>query len=207
MAGISVRLPPPMAASMEVRIIEYDAAPTLPLPPSLLTLLSSPLPKIPSLPLPLPSPPTHTSPTYAEAPLGYRAAGIRSRAASPLPLPAPSSLLPLPATDRKEDVLEADSSAAAAARQPESFMARRADYGFVDTMDANIRAAEEGVMAADDRAVVRAEIKVLRRERLAYERESSETRQALARSEAHNRALEARIATMETQLYRLEWQC
>ncbi|GKC20982.1 hypothetical protein Tco_1023132 [Tanacetum coccineum] len=44
-AGISVRLPPPMAASMEARIIEYAAAPTPPSPPpSLLTQLSSPLP-------------------------------------------------------------------------------------------------------------------------------------------------------------------
>ncbi|GJW08328.1 hypothetical protein Tco_1570751 [Tanacetum coccineum] len=36
--------------------------------------------------------------------------------------------------------------------------------------------------------------------------ETSETRQALARSKAHNRALEARMATMETQLHRMEWQ-
>ncbi|GKB62463.1 hypothetical protein Tco_0918649, partial [Tanacetum coccineum] len=34
--------------------------------------------------------------------------------------------------------------------------------------------------APDDRATVRAEIEVLRRERLAYEREYSETRQAFA---------------------------
>ncbi|GJU74788.1 hypothetical protein Tco_1266193 [Tanacetum coccineum] len=53
--------------------------------------------------------------------------------------------------------------------------------------------------AQDDHASMRAEIEVLRRE-------SSETRQALARSAAHNRVLEARIATIETQLYRLEWQ-
>ncbi|GJS51256.1 hypothetical protein Tco_0624618 [Tanacetum coccineum] len=38
--------------------------------------------------------------------------------------------------------------------------------------------------AQKDRAAVRAEIEVLRRERLAYEQESMETRQALARSEA-----------------------
>ncbi|GKG31385.1 hypothetical protein Tco_0423873, partial [Tanacetum coccineum] len=133
-----------------------------------------------------------------------------------------------------------ESSATTAARQPGSSVARGADYGFVDTMDASIRAVEERAMAAvrvinlrvsyqadvrrrdneefytrhqdaqDDRAAVRADIEVLRRERLAYERErereSSETRQALAMSKAHNRALEARIATMETQLYRLEWQ-
>ncbi|GJZ23272.1 hypothetical protein Tco_0560731 [Tanacetum coccineum] len=33
--------------------------------------------------------PTYTSPTYAEAPLGYRAAMIRSRAASPSPILSP----------------------------------------------------------------------------------------------------------------------
>ncbi|GJW41557.1 reverse transcriptase domain-containing protein [Tanacetum coccineum] len=82
-AGISVRLLPPMAASMEVRIAEYATAPTS--PPSPLIPLSSLLSQIPSPPLPLPSPPTHTSPTYAKVHLGYRAVEIRLRAASPLP--------------------------------------------------------------------------------------------------------------------------
>nr|GEY01667.1 putative reverse transcriptase domain-containing protein [Tanacetum cinerariifolium] len=58
----------------------------------------------------------------------------------------------------------------------------------------------------EDRAAVRAEIEILKRERLAYEQESSETRQALARFEAHNRVLEARIAILETQAYLHEWQ-
>ncbi|GJU55208.1 hypothetical protein Tco_1228922 [Tanacetum coccineum] len=53
---------------------------------------------------------------------------------------------------------------------------------------------------------VRAEIEVLRRERLAYAQESIETRKALTRSEAHRRALEARVAVLETQAYRHEWQ-
>ncbi|GKF42295.1 hypothetical protein Tco_0125637, partial [Tanacetum coccineum] len=57
-----------------------------------------------------------------------------------------------------------------------------------------------------DRAAVRAEIEVLRRERLAYEQESMETRQALARSEAYSRALEARVIVLETQARRHEWQ-
>ncbi|GKD63275.1 hypothetical protein Tco_1305383 [Tanacetum coccineum] len=73
---------------------------------------------IPSPPLPVPSP-VATSPTYAEAPFGFRAAGIRLRVASPLPsptsppthhplpLPPPSSPL-LPLVDRKEDIREAD---------------------------------------------------------------------------------------------------
>ncbi|GJQ91437.1 hypothetical protein Tco_0002576 [Tanacetum coccineum] len=57
-----------------------------------------------------------------------------------------------------------------------------------------------------DRAAVRAEIEVLRRERLAYEQESIQTRQDLARSEAHCRALEARVTVLETDARRHEWQ-
>ncbi|GKG26440.1 hypothetical protein Tco_0399586, partial [Tanacetum coccineum] len=44
---------------------------------------------------------------------------------------------------------------------------------------------------------VRAEIEVLRRERLAYEQD---------RSEAYSRALEARVTVLETQARRHEWQ-
>ncbi|GJU34309.1 hypothetical protein Tco_1182663 [Tanacetum coccineum] len=76
-----------------------------------LTLLSSSLSQIPSPPLPLPSPPTHTSPTYLEAPLGYRAAMIRLGVASPSThnlseIPSPPLLLP--STTHKYDILEAD---------------------------------------------------------------------------------------------------
>nr|GFC57471.1 hypothetical protein [Tanacetum cinerariifolium] len=53
---------------------------------------------------------------------------------------------------------------------------------------------------------VRAEIEVLRNERLAYEQEGIQTREALTRSEAHCRALEARVAVLETHARRLEWQ-
>ncbi|GKG26561.1 hypothetical protein Tco_0402264, partial [Tanacetum coccineum] len=63
----SVRPEPPMSASMEARIDEHAAALTPPLP-------------VVSSPLPLPSPLT-TSPTDTGAPLGYRVAGIRMRAA------------------------------------------------------------------------------------------------------------------------------
>ncbi|GJX09698.1 hypothetical protein Tco_0199557 [Tanacetum coccineum] len=114
----TVRPEPPMSASMEARIAEYAAAPTPPLP-------------VASSPLPLPSPLT-TSPTDAGAPLGYRAAGIRMRAA----VASPPSLLP--PTSPRTDVPEAEmpprkraclttpapgyeigeSSAAGAARQP-----------------------------------------------------------------------------------------
>nr|GFC12186.1 hypothetical protein [Tanacetum cinerariifolium] len=61
-------------------------------------------------------------------------------------------------------------------------------------------------MAHGDRAAVRAEIEVLRSERLAYEQEGIQTHEALARSEAYCRALEARVAVLETHAHRLEWQ-
>nr|GFB71100.1 hypothetical protein [Tanacetum cinerariifolium] len=54
--------------------------------------------------------------------------------------------------------------------------------------------------------VVRAEIEELRSERLAYEQEGIQTREALARFEAYCRALEARVAVLETYARRLEWQ-
>nr|GEW57008.1 hypothetical protein [Tanacetum cinerariifolium] len=60
--------------------------------------------------------------------------------------------------------------------------------------------------AQKDRAAMRAEIEVLRSERLAYEQEGIQTREALARSEAYCRALEAQVAVLETHTHRLEWQ-
>ncbi|GKE12086.1 hypothetical protein Tco_1415637 [Tanacetum coccineum] len=95
-------------------------------PPSPLTPLSSPLPQIPSPPLPLPSP----------------------------PLPPPSSPLLLPSTDHRADILEvvlspqkrlclapgprfkAGESFAAAARPTRGY---RADYGYIGTLDAELR--------------------------------------------------------------------
>ncbi|GJX01989.1 hypothetical protein Tco_0185902 [Tanacetum coccineum] len=124
----------------------------------------------------------------------------------------------------------------AAARQPRPTIARRVNCSYVDTMETRVRDTERRMMAAlevvnlrvsyqvdvcsressefylrhhdaqKDRAAVRVEIEVLRRERLAYEQESRETRQALARSEAYRRALEAQITVLETQARRHEWQ-
>ncbi|GJW57562.1 putative reverse transcriptase domain-containing protein [Tanacetum coccineum] len=129
-----------------------------------------------------------------------------------------------------------ESSAAAAARQPGPTMACRVDCSSIDTMETRVRDTERRMMAAlevvnarvsyqvdvrsressefysqhhdaqKDRAAVRAEIGVLRRERLAYEQESIQTRETLARSEAHCRTLEARITVLETEARRHEWQ-
>ncbi|GJT80650.1 putative reverse transcriptase domain-containing protein [Tanacetum coccineum] len=160
-----------MSATAEALIAEYAAAPTPSSPPpSPLTPISSPLPHIPSPPLPVTSPPT-TSLTYAEAPLGYKAAEIWLRAASPSthhPSEIPSPPLLLPYTSHREDVPEADvppqkrlcltaptsrfeireSSTTVATRQSGSSVARRVDYGFVDTVDSSIRAAKERAMTA-----------------------------------------------------------
>ncbi|GJS03215.1 hypothetical protein Tco_0319723 [Tanacetum coccineum] len=145
----TVRLEPPMAASMEARIAEQAVAPTPPLP-------------VASLPLPLPSPLT-TSPTDAGAPLGYRAARIRIRAASPPLL--------LPSTSHRTDILEAEmppwkraclttlapgleireSSAAGATRQPGTTLevdlrrdkVMETGYGINDTWDEIVEAMLE----------------------------------------------------------------
>nr|GEU96400.1 hypothetical protein [Tanacetum cinerariifolium] len=61
--------------------------------------------------------------------------------------------------------------------------------------------------AQKDRVAMRDKIEVLRSERLAYEQEGIQTREALARSEAHCRALETRVVVLETHARRLEWQC
>ncbi|GKC34573.1 hypothetical protein Tco_1046957 [Tanacetum coccineum] len=123
-------------------------------PPSPLTPLSSPLPHIPSPQFPA-SPPA--SPICS---LGYRAAMIRLRAETPStshPLPLPTSSPPFQLlssnhrTDRPEITLpprkrlgidfgpryEIGESSAAAATRP--IGGRRADYGFVGTMDTKIR--------------------------------------------------------------------
>ncbi|GJS60233.1 hypothetical protein Tco_0655017 [Tanacetum coccineum] len=132
-------------------------------PPSPLTPLSSPLPQIPSPPL-LASPPASVLPALPPAspthPLGYKATMIRLRAETPstshpLPLPNSSPPLQLLSSDRRSDRPEitlpprkrlgidlglrcevGESSAAAAARL---IGGRRADYGFVGTMDTEIR--------------------------------------------------------------------
>ncbi|GJR53914.1 hypothetical protein Tco_1404435 [Tanacetum coccineum] len=90
-----------------------------------------------------------------------------------------------------------ESSAVAVARQPGSTMAHRVDHSFVDTVDTRVRDTKRRTIVA---------IEVINLRRLAYEQESIETRQALARSEAYSKALEARIRVLETQAYRHKWQ-
>ncbi|GKE41012.1 hypothetical protein Tco_1464417 [Tanacetum coccineum] len=147
---MSVRSQAPIPFPSEAEVARLLSIPTP--PPSPLTSLSSPLPHIPS-------PPTYTSPTYDEALLGYRAPEIWLRAT--LPLPSPTSPptyhplpLPTPSTRRRADIPEADmppqkrlclalgprfevrESSSAAARPTGGY---RADYGFIGTLDAELR--------------------------------------------------------------------
>nr|GFB41683.1 putative reverse transcriptase domain-containing protein [Tanacetum cinerariifolium] len=154
-----------------------------------------------------------------------------SRRARILEADTPPRNRPLLATPRPR--CEVGESSAAAARRPGPTMAHGVDCSYVDT---RLRDTERRMMAAlelvnlrvsyqvdvctressefctrhhdaqKDRAAVRAEIEVLKSERLAYEQEGIQTREALARSKAYCRALEARVAVLETHARRLEWQ-
>ncbi|GKF10847.1 hypothetical protein Tco_0048773, partial [Tanacetum coccineum] len=177
-ARISIQDDPPTPVWSDTEVARLLAIPTP--PPLPLSPWSSPLPQIPSPPLPV-SPPPPASPTY---PLGYRAAIIRLRAEAPstshsppphiilshtradtpqsgtppllpIPLPTLSPSLLQPSADHGEDRPKVclptrkrlcfafgpryevqESSSAAAARLTGGF---RADYGFVTTMDREIR--------------------------------------------------------------------
>ncbi|GKB40130.1 hypothetical protein Tco_0885072, partial [Tanacetum coccineum] len=142
----TIRLEPPMSPSMEARIAEYGVASTPPSPPpSLLSPWSSPLPQIPSPPLPLPPSLLHLPPQVPTSlPLP----------SSPLP-PLPASLFIPPLVDRREDTPEAElppckrlcltslasryevgeSSTAA----PRPARGHGIDYGFIGTLDAETR--------------------------------------------------------------------
>ncbi|GJZ45687.1 hypothetical protein Tco_0593283 [Tanacetum coccineum] len=228
-ARIYVRPQTPMAASAEALIAEYASAPTPSSPPpSPLTPLSSLLLQITSPPLLLPSPPTHTSPTYAEAPLGYRAAMIRSRAASSLPLPAPSPPMLLPSTTRRDDLPEADiplreracftaptgrfevteSSSAAAARQTGHTLAHRVNYGFIDAMDASICASESRVITAVGEVNERVTNLAItqRQETHELQHEAADARRAWAHSESRSLAMEAQIKDLQRDVDVLQRQ-
>ncbi|GKE32077.1 hypothetical protein Tco_1451399 [Tanacetum coccineum] len=109
-ARISIRHEPPTSFWSEAEIARLLAIPSP--PPSPLSSWSSPLPHIPSPPLPVSSPvpvsplPLLASPTY---PLGYRAAMIRLRVEAPStshPLPLPSHIV-LPRTRASVAMLRA----------------------------------------------------------------------------------------------------
>nr|GEZ91810.1 putative reverse transcriptase domain-containing protein [Tanacetum cinerariifolium] len=205
-------LPVEDEAPIEAYIPEVASAPTPPLPPPFLS------PRI--------------RPPHTKAAMAKMRAAVPSTYHSLLLLGTPPLLpipLHVPSTSCRAEILEADTlprkrlllttprpgckvgESSAAAIQPRPTMARSVDCSFIDTMETRFRDTERRMMTAleivkiRDCAAVRAEIEVLRRERLAYEQESIQTREALDIFEACSRALEARVAVLETQARRHKW--
>ncbi|GKF03477.1 hypothetical protein Tco_0030400, partial [Tanacetum coccineum] len=200
-ARITVRPQPPMVASTQALIDAFTAgSPSFPSPPPI-------------------------NPTYDQAPLGHRAAMIRMRDDIPEEDMPPRRRFVLTAPPPSCDI--AKSFVVAAAR------ASRGQYDFVDVVgtgqglvrspghDARTiaRAADRArkresedfytqlLDARTDCRDIRLEVDVVRGQRTAYEIELQEVRQAYLRSEEQNRALLARIETLETHMTRMEWQC
>ncbi|GKE08226.1 hypothetical protein Tco_1411777 [Tanacetum coccineum] len=100
-----------------------------------------------------------------------------------------------------------ESSIAASARQTRPTLARRVDYGFIDTMDASIQASGSRVMTVVE------EISLLTRERRyfhsmasSYEREAVYSRQTWSRLKDRSMDLEALIKAQEARTIALEAQ-
>ncbi|GKC83410.1 hypothetical protein Tco_1139127, partial [Tanacetum coccineum] len=162
----TVRLEPPMSASMEARIAKHVAAP---IPP--------------------------TSPAYDQAPLGHREAMIPMRDDIPEEDISPQRRFVLTAPPPGCDV--AESSVAAATRPPRA--ANRAkDVSYVRAL----QAIEHRMMTS----IEEVNLRIMRGQRTTYETELHEVRQAYLSSEARNRALLARLKTLETHMSRMEWQ-
>nr|GFB28924.1 hypothetical protein [Tanacetum cinerariifolium] len=142
-------------------------------------------------------------PAEEEAPASLLPPGFLSPRTPPL-LPIPLST---PSTSHRAGISEADTSprnrpllatpkpgcevresSAAAARRPGPTMAYRVDCSYVET---RIQDTERRMMA--DLELVNLRV-------------SYQTREALAKSEAYCRALEARVVVLETHARRLEWQ-
>ncbi|GJW19020.1 hypothetical protein Tco_0026456 [Tanacetum coccineum] len=208
----TVRLEPSMLVSMDARFAEHASAPTPPL-------------HVASPPSPLPSPLT-TSPTDAGAPLGYRVAGIRMRAASPsLLLPSTSHRTDIPEAEmlpRKRDSFTTpapgleigESSAIGAAGQPKPTL--EADT-WDEIVEAMMEVAPTTLEGVDQRVT---ELDTTVRDRryhlhttMILDREAMYARIAWtgfedrsAAIEAHVRILEAQVATLIAQTSSLQTQ-
>ncbi|GKE10171.1 hypothetical protein Tco_1413722 [Tanacetum coccineum] len=139
----TVRLEPPMSPSIEARITKYDDAPTPPSPPP--SPLSPWSPQIPLPPLPPPPSSLHLPPPVATS---------LSLPLSPLPS-LPTSLFILPPVYQMEDIPEAElpprkrlcltaltsryEVGESSTTAPRPTGGHRADYGFIGTMDAEVR--------------------------------------------------------------------
>ncbi|GKA53328.1 hypothetical protein Tco_0746643 [Tanacetum coccineum] len=223
----TIRLEPPMSASMEARIAEHAATP---IPP--------------------------TNPTYDQAPLGHRAAMIHMRDDIPEEDMPPRRRFILTAPPPGCDVAESSAATAVReprgqydfvdvveagqglirspghdARTITRAANRAEDVGYVSVLQAsehrmmtsiekvNLRVSYQAQVrrkesedfytqlldARTDRRDIRLEIDVVRGQRTSYETELHEVRKAYLSSKARNRALLARIETLETHMSRMKW--
>nr|GEU63757.1 putative reverse transcriptase domain-containing protein [Tanacetum cinerariifolium] len=161
----TIRLEPPMSASMEAHIAKHAAAP---IPP--------------------------TSPAYDQTPIGHRTTMICMRDDIPEedmpPLRRFVLTAPLPGCDVAE-------SSTAAARPPRA--ANRAeDVGYVRAL----HASEHRMMTFIEEVNLRISYQA---QRTIYESELHEVRQAYLSFEARNRALLARLETLESHISHMEW--
>ncbi|GJX27578.1 hypothetical protein Tco_0233874 [Tanacetum coccineum] len=146
--------------------------------------------------------PTHpTSPTYDQAPLGHRAAMIQMRDDIPEEDMPPQRRFVLTAPLPGCDV--AESSAAAKAPRAAD---RAEDVGYVRALPTSKHRMMTSIEEVNLRVIYQTQIDVVRGQRTAYETELHEVRQAYLSSEAQNRALLARLETLETHMSRMEWQ-
>ncbi|GKE84944.1 hypothetical protein Tco_1558686, partial [Tanacetum coccineum] len=223
----TVRLEPPMSASIEALIAEHAAAP---IPP--------------------------TNPTYDQAPLGHRAAMIHMRDDIPEEDMPPRRRFVLTTLLPGCDVAESFVAAARAPRGQNDFVDtveagqglirspghdartiaiaadRVENVGYVRALqtsehrmmtfikEVNLRVCYQAQVrrkesedfythlldARTDRRDIRLEIDVTRGQRTAYETELYEVRQAYLSSKARNRVLLVRLETLETHMSRMEWK-
>ncbi|GJT71985.1 hypothetical protein Tco_1031271 [Tanacetum coccineum] len=194
-ARISVRPQTPMAASTQAPIDAFAAgSPLFPLPP--------------------------TSPAYDQAPLAESSAAARAPRGQydfVDTVEAGQGLIRSPghdartiarATDRAEDVGYVRALQASEHRMMTSIE----EVNLRVSYQAQVRKRESEdfytqlLDARTDRSDIRLKIDVVRGQRTVYETELHEVRQAYLSSEALNRALLARLETLETHMSRMEWQ-
>ncbi|GKB12617.1 putative reverse transcriptase domain-containing protein [Tanacetum coccineum] len=196
---------PDLPASIKARIAEYAVAPTPPSPPpSPLSPLSSPLPGIPSPPLLLPSP-THKEMILEAVMLPQKRARFV----------APSHGFEI-----------GESLTSIAARQPRSALTRGINYGLMTALEEvkesvadmatkHRQDSEEFYTchqdAHDDKAVLRAHLSTLARERryhhhtaMVADREAMYPRQAWSQAMGCNRALQAEVRVLQAELRALQ---
>ncbi|GKE50042.1 hypothetical protein Tco_1481300, partial [Tanacetum coccineum] len=190
----TVRLEPPMSASMEAHISKHATAP---IPP--------------------------TSPAYDQAPLGHRATMIRMRDDIPEEDMPPQRRFVLTAPPPGCDVAESSAAVARPPRGQYDFVDTiKAGQGLISSPGHDARTIARAANKAKDVGYVRAlqasehrmmtsmeEVNLrvsYQAQMTAYETELYEVRQAYLSSEARNRALLAQLETLETHMSRMEWQ-